>query len=63
MPRFSQKTDDHQEPVDEVDHPEKPVKTNTFTQVKYWKTVLFMVYVYYCISCGLEGFFQVFILF
>ena len=30
-----------------------------FTQVRFWKTTLFMVYIYYTISCGLEAFFQV----
>ena len=31
-----------------------------FTEVKFWKAVLVMVYVYYMLTCGLEGFFQVF---
>ena len=29
-----------------------------FTEVKYWKSLLVMVYFYYVLSCGLEGFFQ-----
>ena len=32
--------------------------TNSFTRVRYWKTLLVMIYVYYFFSCGLEGFFQ-----
>ena len=30
-----------------------------FTEVKFWLPVLVMVYFYYCLTCGLEGFFQV----
>lgn len=30
----------------------------TFTNVKYWKTLLTMVYFYYVFTCGLEGFFM-----
>lgn len=29
-----------------------------FTEVKFWLPVLVMVYFYYCLTCGLEGFFQ-----
>ena len=31
----------------------------TFSDLKYWKTVLIMVYIYYMMTCGMEGFFQV----
>ena len=34
---------------------------NNFTEIRFWKSVLFMVYVYYALTCGLEGFFQVFL--
>ena len=32
---------------------------NTFTNMKYWKSVIVMVFVYYTLTCGLESFFQV----
>ena len=32
---------------------------NTFTNMKYWKSVIVMVFVYYALTCGLESFFQV----
>merc|ERR1712062_928698 len=31
---------------------------NTFTNMKYWKSVIVMVFVYYALTCGLESFFQ-----
>ena len=31
---------------------------NTFTTMKYWKSVIVMVYIYYTLTCGLESFFQ-----
>ena len=32
---------------------------NTLTNMKYWKSVIVMVFVYYTLTCGLESFFQV----
>ena len=36
-----------------------PAAEEKFTEVKFWLPVLVMVYFYYCLTCGLEGFFQV----
>jgi hypothetical protein len=63
MPRFSKTVEStKQQQQQEVD--DELVKAsnqshNGFTEIKFWKSLLFMVYVYYCITCGLEGFFQV----
>ena len=32
---------------------------NTLTNMKYWKSVIVMVFIYYTLTCGLESFFQV----
>jgi hypothetical protein len=44
----------------EMNNPDEPLKPDQeFTRIRFWKTVLIMVYIYYTISCGLEAFFQV----
>ena len=40
------------------DSRDQEFQAKTFTNVKFWKTLLVMVYMYYFFSCGLEGFFQ-----
>ena len=32
---------------------------NALTEMKYWKSVMVLVYIYFTMSCGLESFFQV----
>ena len=55
MPRFHHygMASDGEKNVDNLPTEEK------FTEVKFWLPVLVMVYFYYCLTCGLEGFFQV----
>ena len=48
MPRYQ---------ISEIENNEE--SSGKFTEVKFWKAVLVMVYVYYMLTCGLEGFFQV----
>ena len=37
---------------------DKNPEVKTFTNVRFWKMLLVMIYCYYVFSCGLEGFFQ-----
>ena len=64
MPRFSKTVDlpkqlQQQQEVDDEQVKASNQSHHGFTEIKFWKSLLFMVYVYYCISCGLEAFFQV----
>ena len=54
MPRFH-----HYVAADGEKNGENFAIEEKFTEVKYWLPVLVMVYFYYCLTCGLEGFFQV----
>ena len=40
------------------DNDGKTQDAKSFTNVRFWKTLLVMIYCYYVLSCGLEGFFQ-----
>ena len=48
MPRFQAGTEAQ----------ERSTKSH-FTELKYWRSILVMIFIYYALTCGLEGFFQV----
>ena len=52
MPRFKEPSENEESKLDIEPQ-------TTFSDLKYWKTVLIMVYIYYMMTCGMEGFFQV----
>ena len=52
MPRFQ---------IDDNEESTKTESQKNFTNLKYWKSMLVMIFIYYALSCGLEGFFQVLI--
>lgn len=51
------------QPMPQYEPAEEGGEAKDFTDLKYWKSMLVMIFIYYALSCGLEGFFQVFLYF
>lgn len=50
------------QPMPQYEAAQNEEEKQVFTDLKYWKSMLVMIFIYYALSCGLEGFFQVFFL-